>query len=108
MEIHDSDRDRPPIDEALGDRYAEYGWLSPVDLLYVRTDVASSGTDGKATTGIEPVDRSNEIVESSSEEADEGRVGRTTRTIATDDRWVGGLAWGRSDRVLVVGRAAVL
>jgi FkbM family methyltransferase len=37
VEIHDRERDQPPVDEVLRDRYAEHGWLSPMDLLYVRT-----------------------------------------------------------------------
>jgi FkbM family methyltransferase len=40
VEIHDRERDRPPVDAVLGERYAAHGWLSPVDLLYVRRDVA--------------------------------------------------------------------
>lgn len=42
VEIHNRDRDRPPVDAALSERYVEHGWLSPVDLLYVRRDVAES------------------------------------------------------------------
>jgi FkbM family methyltransferase len=42
VEIHERVRDRPPIDQALGERYVAHDWLSPVDLLYVRDDVASS------------------------------------------------------------------
>jgi FkbM family methyltransferase len=42
VEIHEPARDRPPIDRALGDRYLAHGWLSPVDLLYVREDVAAA------------------------------------------------------------------
>jgi FkbM family methyltransferase len=49
VEIHDADRDRPPVDAALSGHYVEHGWLSPVDLLYVRRDVASSGSAGKLT-----------------------------------------------------------
>jgi FkbM family methyltransferase len=41
VEIHDRDRDRPPVDAVLSQRYAEHSWLSPVDLLYVRRDVAA-------------------------------------------------------------------
>jgi FkbM family methyltransferase len=41
VEIHDEGRDRPPIDAVLGERYVEHGWLSPLDLLYVRRDVAA-------------------------------------------------------------------
>ena len=40
VEIHDRERDRPPVDAVLGERYVEHSWLSPVDLLYVRRDVA--------------------------------------------------------------------
>jgi FkbM family methyltransferase len=36
VEIHDRERDKPPVDAVLGERYVEHGWLSPVDLLYVR------------------------------------------------------------------------
>jgi FkbM family methyltransferase len=39
VEIHDRDVNRPPIDAVLGERYVEHGWLSPIDLLYVRKDV---------------------------------------------------------------------
>jgi FkbM family methyltransferase len=39
VEIHDAARDRPAIDAALGERYIEHSWLSPLDLLYVRSDV---------------------------------------------------------------------
>jgi FkbM family methyltransferase len=42
VEIHDREHDRPPIDDALGDAYVEHGWLSPLDLLYVRRDVAEA------------------------------------------------------------------
>ncbi len=41
VEIHNASQDQPPIDAALTDRYVEHGWLSPVDLLYVRRDVAA-------------------------------------------------------------------
>jgi FkbM family methyltransferase len=40
VEIHDRERDRPPVEAVLSGRYAEHSWLSPVDLLYVRRDVA--------------------------------------------------------------------
>ena len=40
VEIHDRDRDRPPVDAVLGERYVAHGWLSPMDLLYVRSDLA--------------------------------------------------------------------
>jgi hypothetical protein len=39
VEIHDRDINRAAIDAVLGDRYLEHGWLSPIDLLYVRRDV---------------------------------------------------------------------
>ena len=42
VEIHDPDQRRPAIDEALGKHYVTYGWLSPLDLLYVRRDVADT------------------------------------------------------------------
>lgn len=48
VEIHDRDRDRPPIDEILADRYVEHGWLSPLDLLYVRRDVAERASGAAA------------------------------------------------------------
>jgi len=38
VEIHNPEQDRPPIDAVLADRYIQDGWLSPVDLLYVRRD----------------------------------------------------------------------
>mgnify|MGYP001070472729 CR=1 FL=1 len=41
VEIHEPERNKPPIDALLGDRYVEHGWLSPYDLLYVRRDVAA-------------------------------------------------------------------
>jgi FkbM family methyltransferase len=44
VEIHDRDVHRPPIDAVLGDAYAEHGWLSPIDLLYVRRDVVSAAS----------------------------------------------------------------
>jgi FkbM family methyltransferase len=44
VEIHDRDRDRPPVDAVLGERYMEHSWLSPLDLLYVRRDVAQPST----------------------------------------------------------------
>jgi FkbM family methyltransferase len=40
IEIHDRDRDRPSVDAVLGEHYVEHGWLSPLDLLYIRRDVA--------------------------------------------------------------------
>jgi FkbM family methyltransferase len=40
VEVHDRERDRPPVDRVLGRHYREHSWLSPVDLLYVREDVA--------------------------------------------------------------------
>ncbi len=41
VEIHDRERDKPPVDAVLRDRYAEHGWLSPLDIVYVRRDLAS-------------------------------------------------------------------
>jgi FkbM family methyltransferase len=38
VEIHEPDVNRPPIEALLGEAYAEHGWLSPIDLLYVRRD----------------------------------------------------------------------
>jgi FkbM family methyltransferase len=43
VEIHDRNRDKPPIDEVLRNRYVEHSWLSPQDLLYVRNDHAKHG-----------------------------------------------------------------
>ena len=59
VEIHDRVEDRPSIDQALGDRYVAHGWLSPIDLLYVRTDVGVvrpvvAGGWCRATTKHEP------------------------------------------------------
>jgi FkbM family methyltransferase len=48
VEIHDRERDQPPVDAVLAGRYVTHGWLSPMDLLYVRQDV--SGTND-ATPG---------------------------------------------------------
>jgi FkbM family methyltransferase len=42
VEIHDRVGDRPSIDLALGDRYVAQGWLSPIDLLYVRADIGAA------------------------------------------------------------------
>jgi FkbM family methyltransferase len=42
VEIHNSQRDRPSVEEVLGDRYVEHSWLSPNDLLYVRRDISWS------------------------------------------------------------------
>jgi FkbM family methyltransferase len=39
VEVHDETTGRPPIEAILGDRYILYERLSPVDLLYRRTDV---------------------------------------------------------------------
>ncbi|HTW42867.1 MAG TPA: FkbM family methyltransferase [Solirubrobacteraceae bacterium] len=39
VELHDRAHDKPPVDAVLGGCYVEHGWLSPVDLLYVRRDV---------------------------------------------------------------------
>lgn len=44
VEIHDRDRDKPPIDDVLHERYVEHSWLSPLDLLYVRSDQAEPRT----------------------------------------------------------------
>jgi FkbM family methyltransferase len=41
VEIHDRHRDKPPVDAVLAERYVEHGWLSPLDLLYVRRDLAN-------------------------------------------------------------------
>jgi len=42
VEIHNRERDRPLVDAVLAERYVEDSWLSPLDLLYVRRDVAKS------------------------------------------------------------------
>jgi FkbM family methyltransferase len=64
VEIHYRDRDRPPVDAVLAERYVEHGWLSPVDLLYVRRDLAESALASRShrahrsstpTTSEEPV-----------------------------------------------------
>ncbi len=39
VEVHNRERDQPPVDRALGAHYVEHSWLSPVDLLYVRADI---------------------------------------------------------------------
>jgi FkbM family methyltransferase len=56
VEIHDPGRDRPPIDEILEERYVAHDWLSPVDLLYVRDDVASAMRAGGGVTSLEADD----------------------------------------------------
>jgi FkbM family methyltransferase len=43
VEIHDAERNQPPIDALLNGTYTEHSWLSPIDLLYVRKDVAADG-----------------------------------------------------------------
>lgn len=43
VEAHEPERDLPPIYEALGGRYVGEMWLSPIDLLLVREDVAQAG-----------------------------------------------------------------
>lgn len=50
VEIHNRERDRPPVDAILSERYVEHGWLSPVDLLYVRRDVAESAPSSSSAT----------------------------------------------------------
>lgn len=59
VELHDRDRDRPPVDAVLGQHYVEHSWLSPVDLLYVRRDVAESSAtaSGEARQQSEPLAR---------------------------------------------------
>jgi FkbM family methyltransferase len=42
VEIHDRERDRPPVEAVLGERYLAHSWLSQTDLLYVRRDEAQS------------------------------------------------------------------
>ena len=39
VEVHNEETDRPPIDAVIGARYELHERLSPVDLLYRRTDV---------------------------------------------------------------------
>ncbi|HEX3909318.1 MAG TPA: FkbM family methyltransferase [Solirubrobacteraceae bacterium] len=41
VEIHDRERDRPPVEEVLAERYVAHEWLSEWDLLYIRRDTAS-------------------------------------------------------------------
>lgn len=54
VEIHDRERDRPPVDRVLGEHYREHSWLSPVDLLYVREDVAAAN-DSTVSEPLIPV-----------------------------------------------------
>jgi FkbM family methyltransferase len=54
VEIHDREHDRPPIDEVLDDRYIVHGWLSPLDLLYVRRDVGDAQRSRTTTVLEEP------------------------------------------------------
>lgn len=42
VEMHDIDDSRGPIEDVLGERYEFAGQLSPLDVLYVRRDVAGS------------------------------------------------------------------
>jgi FkbM family methyltransferase len=42
VEIHNRDQDRPPVDAVLARRYVEHSWLSPLDLLYIRRDLAEN------------------------------------------------------------------
>jgi FkbM family methyltransferase len=46
VEIQNRDRGRPPIDALLDELYDEHSWLSPMDILYVRRDVAKEALDG--------------------------------------------------------------
>jgi FkbM family methyltransferase len=39
VELHNRAEEQPKVDAVLTDRYAEHGWLSPMDLLYVRRDL---------------------------------------------------------------------
>lgn len=43
VEIHEPERNAAPIDERLSERYVQREWLSPLDVLYVRRDVAGTG-----------------------------------------------------------------
>jgi FkbM family methyltransferase len=43
VEIHDRERDHPPVEAVLGGHYLAHSWLSPMDLLYVRRDEAQNG-----------------------------------------------------------------
>ncbi len=45
IEVHDRERDLPPIEAVLEGRYSAHDWLSPLDLLMVRADVAQSSGD---------------------------------------------------------------
>lgn len=46
VEIHDRDQNQPAIDEVLRGHYVEHGSLSPLDVLYVRRDIAAGRGDG--------------------------------------------------------------
>jgi FkbM family methyltransferase len=51
VEIHNESRDRPKIDEVLAERYTAEGWLSPLDLLYVRRDLPRGGPFSRPQAG---------------------------------------------------------
>ncbi|HUA44530.1 MAG TPA: FkbM family methyltransferase [Solirubrobacteraceae bacterium] len=49
LEVHNREKEQARLAEILKDRYTEYGWLSPLDVLYMRHDVASHElANGKA------------------------------------------------------------
>jgi FkbM family methyltransferase len=54
VEIHDRVRDRPPLDAILAERYMEHSWLSPLDLLYVRRDLARARLQAPVTERARP------------------------------------------------------
>ncbi len=60
VEIHDRGRDRPPVDAVLSERYVEHSWLSPVDLLYVRRDVAEDA-GARAAVAVIAMDGASEL-----------------------------------------------
>jgi hypothetical protein len=54
VEIHDRERDRPPVEAVLDERYLAHSWLSPTDLLYVRRDEAQNGHARQADRDSRP------------------------------------------------------
>ena len=50
VEIHEPELNRPAIDALLDDAYAEHGWLSPIDLLYVRRDLVRAAAGAPVAT----------------------------------------------------------
>lgn len=51
VEMHDRERNKPPVDAVLSAYYVEHGWLSPLDLLYVRRDLAESNAAVAGSAG---------------------------------------------------------